>query len=146
MFLIPEPLLSALKLRLPSLSLRVEPSAEGDEIVIGAAHPAVGDLRISRDGPEAIVEIGSITHGHFASYEEGLSLAAASSSVIESLVDFIADVVSDRVLFWRAKGGGAGGWRVFNSEADMSNLGTTEGVAGASFEAERFLWSGPLAS
>lgn len=103
--------------------------------VFRASHPAVGDLVIWDDGDNEVrISIENITHGHFGAYDAS-SAEEASARVIASVVEFLEALFGDRVVLWRALGGMAGGWQVYDSPDDIPKRALVK---------ERFLWSGPL--
>jgi hypothetical protein len=112
----------------------------GDEPVITfpAAHSAVGDLQIWDDGFEATVTIGEITHGHFSCFEEGLTQNETEQHIVESVAEFVEDMLADRFLLWSAKDRASGGWQHidFTSESPLLSCLKQDAV-------DYYLWSGP---
>jgi hypothetical protein len=87
------------------------------------------------DGDEATLCIGEITHGHFNPYDASLTADELASIVVRDLIGFLDKLFTDRVYLWRAKSGGAGGWRV---------LKDGETVPSTPPDHHAFLWCGPL--
>ena len=61
-----------------------------------AKHPDVGNVVIEDDGKELIVSVGNIHHGHFASYEDGLSAAEHEAVIVDQLIGFLLDLFADK--------------------------------------------------
>ncbi len=98
-----------------------------------AKHPSVGDVVIEDDGMELIVSVGNITHGHFGSYEDGLSEAEHEKVIANHLVGFLEELFADRCLLFKASWGG--GWT------------PVEDVQEKKLRSPRrqwFKWSGPI--
>ena len=101
--------------------------------VFTAKHPEVGDVVIDEDGDELIVSVGNITHGHFGSYESGLSEVEHQAAIAYDLIAFLDDLFADRVLLFTATWGG--GWTLI------------EDVEERKLHSPRrrwFKWSGPI--
>ncbi len=130
--MIAELLRERLAARLPHAELRTGPS-EGS-LVFPAVREEVGDVVVYDDGDEATVFVGTITHGHFDDYAEGVSEDERAVTVAESVADFLDALFADRVLLWRS--GRSGGWRVLDDEEQPD----VRSDAGTQF----FLWSGPI--
>jgi hypothetical protein len=79
-----------------------------DFAVFAAKHPTVGDVIITENYDELIVSVGTITHGHFASYESGLTEAEQATAITYDLVNFLQGLFADRYLLFKASWGG--GW------------------------------------
>ena len=127
-----EAVISALQARFGDV---VSINAESREFAVFAArHPDVGDVVIDDDGEELIVSVGTITHGHFGSYEDGLSEAAHHSVIVEDLIGFLDDLFADRVLLFAAAWGG--GWSLIE-DVDEKKLHSPR--------RRWFKWSGPMA-
>ena len=128
--MIAEALRTELAQRFPELSSL---SNEGG-LVMPAAHEAVGDVTISDDGNEATLCIGTITHGHFNDFREGVSPEAAARTIAEDVVSFLEALLADRVLLWRSDD--AGGWRILDTD-EKPNVHSDSGT-------QFYLWSGPI--
>jgi hypothetical protein len=96
-------------------------------------HPDVGGVVVEEDASELIVYIGGITHGHFGSYNSGLSEAEHQKIIAQDLVDFLVDLFADGYFLFKSER--SGGWthRDLISDEDMESPQT-----------EWFLWSGPI--
>lgn len=101
--------------------------------VFEAKHPRVGNVIIGDDGDEIIVSIGDITHGHFGSYESGLSSEEHEEVIAESVVSFLVDLFTDKYFLHKSKW--SGGWTRFDmiAETDMQSP-----------KVQWFRWSGPI--
>jgi hypothetical protein len=101
--------------------------------IFPAKHPSVGNVIVEEDGPELNVSIGSITHGHFGSYEEALSEGEHAKVIAHDLVDFLLDLFADKYVLYKASGGG--GWTHIDwvKESDLNSP-----------DIESFNWSGPI--
>lgn len=98
-----------------------------------AKHPDVGNVVIEDDGHELIISVGNIHHGHFASYEDGLSEAEHEAVIVDQLIGFLVDLFADNYLLFKAWWGG--GWTPVEKVAD-SKL--------RSGNRQWFKWSGPI--
>lgn len=125
-----EKLLAELQTRFATHGLTVH-DGESPWVSFPAAHPEVGDLRIYDDVDEFTIEVGALTHGHFTSYDDGVSPDANEARIVASVVEFLESVFADRVEFFAAER--MGGWRERGSP----------GLLGARNE-RLFIWSGPL--
>ena len=96
-------------------------------------HPEVGEVRIEEDGNELILCIGDITHGHFGSYEEGLSEQEHFEIIAESVVEFLAGLFSDEYYLFSSER--SGGWTRFDmvKTSDMTSPNV-----------RWYKWSGPI--
>jgi hypothetical protein len=123
-------LIPALQRRFPD---RRSTAGESPDIVavFPAAYPDVGDLIIEDDEVEATVFIGTLTHGHFNPYDETHSPDESADAVAESVLSFLEDLFSDRIVIWSVDGS-SGGWETL-----------TGGPVDIPAEARAFVWSGP---
>ena len=101
--------------------------------VFDARHPDVGDVVIEDDGEELIVSVGSITHGHFGSYDDGLSMHQHEAVIADQLLGFLEDLFADKVLLFKATWGG--GWALVEDVSEKKLLSPTR---------QWFKWSGPI--
>ena len=104
-----------------------------DFAIFVAKHPEVGDVVVEDDGEELIVSIGNITHGHFGSYEPGLTQEQREAEIAQSLADFLDDMFADRYYLHRSKW--SGGW----THADLIKKSDLQ-----SPKVRWFRWSGPV--
>lgn len=109
--------------------------ASNDFAIFKAKNHDVGDVVIEEDGNELIVFVGNITHGHFGSYESGLSEAEHEEVVAESLVDFLVELFADEILLFKSDWKGGWARREMVNEKDLLFP-----------ETEWFAWSGPIKS
>jgi hypothetical protein len=130
---IAQTLLATLRAHFPNLELQLGSSPD-PVIIIPAQHPTVGNISIWDDGDEVTLDIGDITHGHFAVYDVS-SPDELAQAVSEQVIAFLDTLFADQVLLWKARSGGAGGWYVL----DEDHPSTYQLPANA----QCFLWSGP---
>jgi len=97
-------------------------------------HLCVGALEICDDGDEATIYIGKITHGHFNPYNAELSQEEIDNQVTEDVIDFLEDVFANRILLWKSKIRGSGGWQ---------HLDYVERPVALDSDSEYYVWSGP---
>ncbi len=91
----------------------------------------VGELLIADDGDEATVSVTKISHRHFGCYDD-LTEHRKDQQIARDVTDFVADLVADRVVMWRAFGGVIGGTR---------RLTPGEALPCSSSFREQFVWS-----
>ena len=112
----------------------VKVNSESKEFaVFEAKHPDVGDLIIQEDDHELIVFIGEITHGHFGSYDSGLTDAEHHARIADDLVDFITELFADECLLYKSRWSGGWGRRDLFNQSDFHTKNT-----------KWFTWSGPV--
>lgn len=94
--------------RFPEIPLTVHDS---DKIaIIQGDRSPVGNIEVQDDIDELTVTVGDFTHGHFGCYEEHFSVDERREWVVESVLDFLANVFANKVEFYGSHSGG-GGWR-----------------------------------
>ncbi len=98
-----------------------------------AKHPEVGSVVIEEDATELTVSVGNIHHGHFGSYEDGLSEEEHEAVIASRLIGFLDNLFSDKYLLYKAWWGG--GWTPID-EVVESRL--------RSKKRQWFKWSGPI--
>ena len=101
-----------------------------------AAQKEVGDVLIHDDGHEATVYVGSISHGHFASYDEALSQDERETIITEHVESFLEALFTDRVLLHTTPDHRRGGWTRLDAGAGPVEL---------SPDHLYYLWSRPYA-
>jgi len=104
-------------------------------ITFPAVHNEVGDLEIYDDGTEARIHITKITHGHFGCWDENLNETEREKDIAESVVDFVKQVFSCKVIFFSRMDGRVGGWQTLKAD------GTRHEKKPAM---KYYSWSGPL--
>jgi hypothetical protein len=125
-------LLPALVANFPDRGFRI---AQAPTIgVFPAAHSDVGDVTIVDDGYEATIYIADITHGHFNPYDQALTEQQIADEVTSDVVRFLNDLFADRVLLFKSRDGGSGGWRLLGYDSEYSLDANTL----------TFLWSGAV--
>lgn len=146
--MIKDVLISELKKRFPTRSYQ-EGSSPETIAVFPAAHPDIGDVTISDDKDEIIIEVGKISHGHFACYDSSLSVSQRENLITRDVINFLEDLFSDRVLLWASESG-AGGWKRMKNPTDIKRISEWKGFkelleSGVIQDDGRyFLWSGPV--
>jgi hypothetical protein len=98
-----------------------------------AKHPDVGNVVIEDNGTELVVSVGNIHHGHFASYEDGLSAAEHEAVIVDQLIGFLVDLFADKYLLFKARWGG--GWTPVEEVAERKLRLRNR---------KWFRWSGPI--
>ena len=94
-----------------------------------------GELTIHDDGDELTFYLGDITHCHFSRDYLGDGKYSPEGEVIEEAIDYLLDLFSDRVVFYRALNGGRDGSIQSPSPDQMAKV-----LA----DCNCFLWSKPL--
>jgi hypothetical protein len=107
--------------------------------VFPAAHPEVGAIEIHDDGDEITLLAGKFTHGHFANYDENLSVEEKHKQIVEDVISFLRDLFADQVILWGSHSGG-GGWSYKNTEP----LSTKAVELSPSKVDKLYVWSGPV--
>lgn len=94
-------------------------------------HPGIRSVSIYDDGYELTVCIDDLTHGHFAIYDDQLTEIERDNRVVDSVVEFLVALFSDRVVVWGQANSG-GGWYYVDLDEARSRSNVPE-----------FVWSGP---
>lgn len=81
-------------------------------VVIPERDPRVGEIRIWDEHGEATVAIGASIHAHFCPYDESLTEEQIHRRVSESVIEFLEELFSNRVMLWEEPDQRAGGWFV----------------------------------
>ena len=123
----------AVQLNFPGVSTSYGESPD-PIVTIDAIHPAFGRIEVVDDKFELTVYCGNFTHVHLSNYEKGISSEERDKRIVADLVEFLADVFSDRMEFWGSHRGG-GGCRVRGSESSLSQH---------VMEGDIIRWSGPV--
>ena len=123
---------------LPILEARFGPDVEltpssKEFASFDAKHPEVGDVTIIDDGDELTVYVGNIAHGHFGSYEDGLSAAEHEAFIADELINFLVELFADEYLLFKSKWSGGWARREVVTESEMRSPKT-----------HWFKWSGPI--
>jgi hypothetical protein len=92
-------------------------------------------LKVFDDGNEATIWLGIVTHGHFANYEEGITEDLRHQYIAVDVVEFVRDLIADRVVGMSSLGGRVGGWR---------RLEPGEPLPDRSRWKKQYVWSGAL--
>lgn len=92
-------------------------------------------LQIFDDGDEATIWLGTITHSHFGNYEEGITEDWRHQYIAEEVVEFVRDLIANRIVGMSSLGGRVGGWR---------RLEPGDPLPGSSPLKSQYLWSGAL--
>jgi hypothetical protein len=123
-------LLPILRERFPSRGL-VEGTPPDPCATFPGTHPGIRRVSIYDDGDELTVCVDDLTHGHFAEYDDSLPEAEQEKRIVESVVEFLDALFSDRVAVWGQHNVG-GGWYRIDLSGSSGRLGVTE-----------YVWSGP---
>ncbi len=130
-----EQLLNTLNQSIPGIQCsrgNVHPEYDG-AITISARHPEVGDMIIEVEDDDVRVHIGHITHCHFNWYPgDGVTEEVGQSSMIQEAIDFLKNVLNDKVVFWK-------GWWMDGSFS-FDELATIKRKKRIRY----YLWSGPI--
>ncbi|MES2465872.1 MAG: hypothetical protein V4675_01110 [Verrucomicrobiota bacterium] len=81
-----------------------------------------GELSIHDDGDELTFFLGDITHCHFSQDYLGDGKYSPEAETIEDAVDYLRDLFSDQVVFYRARNGGRDGSIQCPSEEKLSRV------------------------
>lgn len=98
-----------------------------------ASHPEVGEIWISDDGDEITVSVGKITHGHFGSYQPGLTEEERESAIAQDVVGFLSRLFRDEVFLFTSRFMGGWKYRELITEKDPNSSRRTW-----------YRWSGPV--
>jgi hypothetical protein len=104
-------------------------------LVIEAICGEVGDLVISFENAEITVFIGDLTHCHFTPDSPNL----LNECVLEA-VDFVNDILQDRIVIWNYPNGAGGCYEIGNEEDPMADAPIKDSGE------KCFIWSGPYQS
>jgi hypothetical protein len=108
--------------------------------VFPAAHPDVGDVRISEgNGGGADVAVGDVARDHFFNpYEEERNTSGAAEGIARNVMRFLQELFADRLLMWRSTDGRTRGWR------ERGDAGHTAPLVVDDRAYYTFIWSRPL--
>ena len=108
--------------------------------VFPAAHPEVGDVRISEgNGGGAAIAVGDVARDHFFNpYEEERNTSEAAEGIVRNVVRFLQELFADRLLMWRSTDGRTRGWR------ERGDAGHTAPLVVDDRAYYTFIWSRPL--
>jgi hypothetical protein len=108
--------------------------------VFPAAHPDVGDVRISEgNGGGADVAVGDVARDHFFNpYEEERNTSEAAEGIARNVMRFLQELFADRLLMWRSTDGRTRGWR------ERGDAGHTAPLVVDDRAYYTFIWSRPL--
>lgn len=100
-----------------------------------AIHPDVGDIVVCDDGDEVTVYLGNFTHAHFGvrSSDADGSVVDREQHIVDDVLDFLDDVFTDRIEFYRGRI--VGGHRPRGQQGSLSRM---------LFGRHAFVWSGPV--
>ncbi len=119
--------------RFPSQPIELR-DGEYPVAAIPARHPETGGIEIMADGEFGlIVEIVNFTHGHFDDFDVNRTATERQTSIIEIVLNFLADVFADRVAFFGNQTDGGGWWYL-----------AAAGEAAINPAGPHFVWSGPV--
>jgi hypothetical protein len=111
--------------RFPQVKVRIDNQEARALLFDGPPH--IGAVSIVECSDGFIVTVGKLTHGHF----DGSNPSGSSYPVAEQVIDFVDDLMNDRVIVWTA--GRIDGWQIRTLDAPpLPEHATT------------YLWSGPF--
>ncbi len=122
-------LLPILRERFPDRGLVTSESPEESCAVFPGIHPAIRRVAIYDGREEMTVSIDDLTHGHLS--DDSAFRAVREQRIVESVVEFLDALFTDRVVVWGHHSTGGGWYRL-----DL-------GGAGSQAKAPEFVWSGP---
>lgn len=101
-----ETLIKKLEAEFSSLQFVVD--KQNHTITIPPTHKEFGHIEIEDDGDEFIVFVGNFTHWHANCYIEGLSDEKKAEVIAEEVVEFLHDLLNDKIVLWGSHRGGGG--------------------------------------
>ena len=69
-------------------------------ITIAALSADVGPLEVMVDSEEATIYLGEHTHTHISPWTHGDEATDANSAITDATIDYVSDVLADRVVIW----------------------------------------------
>lgn len=102
-----EPFMHSLAKSFPTVGFKLD--GEANRIASLLMPNGQGDLSIHDDGDELTFFLGDITHCHFSQEYLGGGKYSPEVEVIEEAVEYLSDLLSDRVVFYRARSCGGDG-------------------------------------
>lgn len=107
--------------------------------VFPAAHPLVGEVRISDRGTSADVGVGDIAYDSFFNpYDQERGTTEAVEGIARDVIRFLDELFADRLLMWRSVDGRTRGWRERGESRHSAPLVIDDR------EYQLFVWSQPL--
>ncbi len=83
-------------------------------------HPGIGAIEIHDEHDELTVIVGRVTHCHFSPHNyTGFTDDEMAVALVEDTVSFLADLFSDKVVFWGAHGASGGTYRVGDTPGNI---------------------------
>ena len=132
--MIREILVPAMRRRFPSAPFEYL-DQDAPFAVLPSPCPEIGRLELFDDGDEVTVYLTEITHGHFSCYDEDATREEKERRVAESVLDFLAALLADRVVIYRVIGGLAGGWTTLDASDPLPSVSRMQ---------KQYVWSGAL--
>lgn len=114
----------------PSLKFKVNENDQ--EITIENQHSHIGNIDFEADGEEIIIYIGNFTHWHAGCYDETLNKEQKQKQVVNEVLDFLSDMLADKIVMWGSHETG-GGFYYDENEQDVP-LNPEE--------VDKYVWSG----
>jgi hypothetical protein len=115
-------------------SLQFFVDEEKHAIVIPPIQEGFGSIEIQDDGDELIVVVGNFTHWHPGCYTEELSNEEKTEAIAEDVVEFLRDVLNDKIILWGSHKEG-GGFVYRDEQQNQASQPET---------CQKWLWSRPL--
>ena len=133
--MIAQKLLSCLKEKISRFGI-IEGMPPEPIAIIPSVGPVVGPVLIYSHGDELVCIIKGITHAHFSSHNETLTEEEHLTIIIETIVDFLENLVQDKILLWKTLDNRMNGWIILHT-GEIPTLVK---------EREYYVWSGPYVS
>lgn len=126
-----EELTAALKKEFPRAAITYD-SPPNPIATFAAIQEAVGRIFVYDDGDEITVSVENISHAHFNPYDEELSEEARAERIIPEVMEFLHQLLGDKILLIRSNRGGA--WMPLESAE----------IKGLKDNCRYYLWSRPF--
>lgn len=128
-----EPFIRSLESSIPTAAFNLHD--EANRIASLPMPNGRGDLSIHDDGDELTFFLGDITHCHFSQEYLGGGKYSPEAEAIEKAIDYLRDLLSDQVVFYRARNGGRDG---------SIQCPTEEQISKVLADCDCYVWSKPL--
>ena len=116
-------------------SLKFEVNEKDQTITIENQHSYIGNIDFEADDEEIITYIGNFTHWHAGCYDESLNREEKQKQVINEVLDFLRDLLSDKIVMWGShKDGGGFYYLDYDENEQDAPLNPSE--------VNKYVWSG----
>ena len=116
----------------------------GPIAIFPAKHVDVGDVSVRDTGIEGnlsvLVSVGDIIADDFQNYDSHLQNRVREERLTADVVQFLHEILIDRLLVWRSTDGRHAGWR------ERGNTGVSEPLVLDDRTYRLYVWSGPVAA